>query len=393
MRVSRRAEQIAPSATLAVGSRAAEMRRGGVDVVSFGQGEPDFDTPEPVRNRAKQALDEGWTRYAQPSVGLPAAREAACEKLRRHGGLRYQPDQVLMTCGAKEAVYLALAAIINPGDEVLLPVPYWVSFPEQIALCGGVTVRIGGDESNDFKIRPAELAAAIMPATRALIFNSPSNPGGFTYSRDEVAALAAVLRDRDVLVIADEIYDRLTYGGAEFASFAAAGPEWPQRTLIVNATSKSHAMTGWRVGYVAGPKPWVDAMARIQSHTTSGPCTFNQLAVARALTEADDAVEPMRAEFERRARHLHARLTRLRDVTCVRPTGAFYCFPNVSRTYARLGVSDSVTFAERVLTDAHVALVPGAAFGSDAHVRLSFACAVDVIDKGLDRLERLLGRA
>lgn len=392
MQIAQRVQQITPSATLAVSAKAAAMRREGIDVVSYGAGEPDFDTPDAIKQVAKQAIDAGKTKYAQPATGIPEARAAVCEKFRRDNSLSYAPEQVLITCGGKEATGLMLAATVNPGDEVLLPAPYWVSFPEQIRLCGATPVLLRGDERNEFKLTPAQLAAALTPRTRALIFNSPSNPGGFTYTRDEMRGLAAAMSGRDLLVLADEMYDRLTYDGPA-ASFAGLSDEWYAKTVTVNAASKSYAMTGWRLGYAAGPEPVIRAMAALQSHTTTGPCTFNQVALAHALRNDQSCVEQMRSEFQRRALHMHERIGRLRDVRCVRPTGAFYCFPNVSRCYARLGVGGSVAFAEKVLTEAHVALVPGAAFGCDENVRLSFACSMAEIDKGLDRLERLLGRA
>ncbi len=393
MQISDRAQALASSATMAVSAKAAEMRRNGIDVVSYGAGEPDFDTPEHVKLAGKKALDEGRTKYAQPSSGLVEAKQAVCQKFRRDNHLEYAPSQVLLTCGGKEAIYLALAAVVNPGDEVLLPVPYWVSFPEQIKLCGGKPVFLRGDESRSFKLRPDQITSALTPRTKMLIFNSPSNPGGFTYSLDETKAIAVALSGRDIVIIADEMYDRLVYNGTVAPSFAGLSPECYAKTITINAASKSYAMTGWRIGYAAGPQPLIDAMAKLQTHLTSGPCTFNQVAAAHALTADQSCVETMRKEFERRGRRMYERLTHLRDVTCIEPTGAFYCFPNVSKTYTRLGVRGSVEFAAKVLTDAHVALVPGEAFGSDDHVRLSFACSLAEVDRGLDRLEKLLGRA
>ncbi len=391
MQLSSRVTALAESATIAVSSRAARMKREGVDVVAFGAGEPDFDTPDPITSVAKSALDAGKTKYA-PAYGLPEAREAVCVKLKRDNNLTYTPDQTIITCGGKEAIYLALAALVNPGDEVILPVPYWVSFPEMIRLCGGV-VREIRPASRDFKIQPGELRAALSPRTRAFIFNSPSNPGGFTYTPDETRALADVLRDNSAVIIADEIYDQLAFGGFRPLSMASIDADMYARTITCNAASKSYAMTGWRVGYAAGPRPAIDAMSRLQSHTTSGPCTFNQLAMAAALAGDQATVAPMRNEFAQRGAHMHARLCKLRNVQCAAPTGAFYCFPRVCDTYARLQVGDSVAFADIALDRAHVAVVPGSAFGSDDHVRLSFATSMEQIDKGIDRLASLLGTA
>ncbi len=393
MQLSERVSALTSSATMAVSSKAAEMRRNGVDVVSYGSGEPDFDTPVHVKAAAREAIEAGRTKYAQPSSGVLEAKQAVCQKLKRDNGLEYAPSQVLMTCGGKEAIFLALAALVNPGDEVLLPIPYWVSFPEQIKLCGATAVFVRGDEAKGFKVSPQQIAAAVSSRTRALIFNSPSNPGGFTYTRGEVLEIAAALAGKDIVVISDEMYDRLVFDGTTAFSFAACSPEWYDKTLTINAASKSYAMTGWRIGYAAGPQPLIDAMAKLQTHTTSGPCTFNEVATGHALTADQSCVEEMRIEFERRGRRMYERLTAMRGVTCVRPTGAFYCFPNVSQAYARLSVRGSVDFANKVLADAHVALVPGLAFGSDDHVRLSFACSMTDIDRGMDRLEKLLGRA
>ena len=389
MRLSSRVTALRESATLAVSSRAARMKREGIDVVAFGAGEPDFDTPEPIKLAAKAALDQGRTKYAPP-YGLPETREAVCQKLLRDNGLRYSPEQTIITCGGKEAIYLAIASLVDAGDEVILPVPYWVSFPEMVRLCGGVVreVRPRGD---DFKMQPDELRAALSPRTRLFVFNSPSNPGGFHYTPDETRALAAVFRGTDVTILADEMYDQLVFSGPPMLSVAAIDDDLYQRTLTCNAASKTYAMTGWRVGYAAGPRALIDAMSRLQSHTTSGPCTFNQVAAAAALRGDQAGVVPMREAFARRGLHMHARLSRLRGVQCVAPTGAFYCFPRVRDAYAPLGVRNSVEFSEAMLERAHVALVPGVAFGSDDHVRLSFATSLEQIDKGLDRLENLLG--
>ncbi len=393
MQLSDRVSQINESATLAVTARAAEMRKAGIDVLGFGAGEPDFDTPLHIREAAKRAIDAGHTRYAKPAHGIPEARAAVCEKFRRDNGLNYSPDQVIVSVGAKEALFLAFASLVNPGDEVILPAPYWVSFPEQVRFCGGVVVQVAGDQSQGLRIRPDQLAGALTSRTKIVLFNSPSNPGGFAYSPAETRALAEVLSGQDILVFSDEMYDCLRFGDRrEHLSFAAISDEWYAKTITFNAASKTHAMTGWRVGYAAGPRPIIQAMARIQSHTTSGTATFIHHALVEALIGDQSHVERMRQEFERRGKLMHARLSAMRGVTCVPPDGAFYCFPNVSGTFAKLGVSNSGEFCKKVLEETHVALVPGDAFGMDTHVRLSFATDPATIDKGLDRLEKLLGR-
>ncbi len=391
MNLSKRVQSIDESATLAVAARSAELRRAGIDVVGFGAGEPDFDTPPHIKAAAKKAIDAGHTHYAKPTSGIPEARAAVCQKFARDNGLKYEPDQVIVTVGGKEALFLAFAALIDPGDEVLLPVPYWVSFSEQIRFCGGGVVPVIGEETDGLKVRPDRILAALTPRTKVLVFNSPSNPGGFSYSPDEVRAIAKALAGRDIVVFSDEMYDQLRFGdGGENLSFAAAGAEWFEKTITFNAASKSHAMTGWRVGYAAGPRQMIKAMAKIQSHTTSGTATFIHHALVEALTGDQSHVAAMRGEFEKRGRFMHERLSRIPGVSCVKPTGAFYCFPNVSATYGPLGVAGSAEFCTLILNETHVGLVPGGAFGMDTHVRLSYAADLATIEEGLRRLDTFL---
>jgi len=392
MKLSRRIQQLEESATLAVSAKAAAMQKQGIDVVSFGAGEPDFGTPQHIKDACTAAMAAGHTGYAKPASGILAAKEAACSKLKRENGLEYKPSQVLITVGGKEALFLATMCLLEEGDEAILPVPYWVSYPEQIKLAGARVVPVVGDEAHSYKLTAEQIAKAITPRTRVLIFNSPSNPGGFTYTPEEVKAVADVVAGHDLIVFSDEMYDRLIYGDQRFTSFAAARPGLYEKTLTFNAGSKTYSMTGWRVGYVAGPQDIINNMAKLQSQTTSGTATFNQHALAAALNGDQKPVEAMRREFERRAEYMHQRLGALKGVTCVRPTGAFYAFPNVSGAYAALGVKGSLAFSAKVLEEAHVALVPGEAFGMDANVRLSFATSMDNIRKGLDRLEKLLGK-
>lgn len=391
MKLSQRSEQLVESATLAVAAKAAEMQKQGIDVVGFGAGEPDFPTPEYIRNACKSALDAGHTGYAKPASGVLPAKEAICSKLKRENGLDYKPGQVLITVGGKEALFLASMALLDPGDEVVLPAPYWVSYPEQVKLCQAKCVIVAGKESNSFKLTAQEIANAITPRTKVLIFNSPSNPGGFTYTPDEVRAIAKVVEDKNIVVFSDEMYDRLIYGNQRYLSFAACSPQAYAQTLTFNAGSKTYAMTGWRVGYVAGPDAMIKAMAKIQSQTTSGTATFNQHALAAALNGSQDSVEAMRKEFERRAEYMWQRLNKIKGISCVQPTGAFYAFPNIAEAAALLGVKGSLAFSAALLEKAHVAVVPGEAFGCDDNVRLSFATSMEQIRKGVDRLEKLLG--
>ncbi len=390
MELSKRVQALAESATLAVSARAKQLKAEGVDVVSFGAGEPDFDTPAHIRQACKDALDAGHTRYAAPVAGVNPLREAICGKFKRENHLAYTPEQVVVTVGGKHGLYLAFQALLNDGDEVILPVPYWVSYPEQIKLCGGKVVEVYPSEDRDYKLTADELAAAITDRTKILVFNSPSNPGGFTYTADEQKALADVLADRDIIVFSDEMYDQLIYTDEPFVSFAAAHPGMYEKTLTFNAISKTFAATGWRCGYIAGPAAIIKGINKLQSQETSGTATFIQHAAAAALNGDQGCVGEMRTEFKRRAAHMHKRLNDLPGVRCLQPTGAFYAFPNVSATYKKLGVKGSVEFSTKMLDQAHVALVPGIAFGSDENVRLSFASSMEQIDKGIDRLAEAL---
>jgi aspartate aminotransferase len=393
MRLAQRVLQLEESATLAVSAKAARMQAEGVDIISFGAGEPDFPTPAHVARAGIQAIEAGKTKYSKPASGHPAARRAVCEKFARENQLSYQPDQVVLTVGGKEAVFLAVMAVVNPGDEVVIPAPYWVSYPEIVKLAGGVPVFVSGPEERDYKLSAPLLRGVLSPKTKMVIVNSPSNPSGVTYSPTEMRELASVLEDRELVVLSDEIYDQLLYDGQRTISYAAINERAYAQTITAHALSKTYSMTGWRIGYAAGPKDVVSAMAKLQSQSTSGTVTFIQEALIAALTSDQKDVERMRGEFERRARHMRERLCAMPGIRCPRPTGAFYCFPNVSETYKRLEVSGSVDFADRLLAEARVAVVPGIGFGMDAHVRLSFACDQRHMDEGLDRIRAFLTRS
>lgn len=384
---------MAESATLAVSAKAARLKAQGIDVVSFGAGEPDFDTPSHIRQAAVDALYHGQTKYPNPASGLAQTRRAICDRLAKDHGLSYAPEQIIVTSGGKDAAYLAIHALIEPGDEVVIPAPYWVSYPEMVQLAGGKPVYIHGPEEKDYKLTAALLESVVTPRTRMVILNSPSNPSGVTYHPEEIRGLSRVLDSRELCVLSDEIYDRLLFGAQKTLSYAAVGPAAYAQTLTVNSASKTYAMTGWRLGYAAGPIDLIKAMAKLQSQSTSGAATFSQIAYASALSGPDEVVEVMRVEFERRGKYMWERLTSIPGVRCPRPTGSFYCFPNVSQRYAGLGVKGSLEFASRLLDEAAVAVVPGLAFGMDAHVRLSFATNMRQIAKGLDRLESWLSKA
>ena len=393
MKVSKRARAVPPSATIAVTSRAKELKAQGVDVVSFGAGEPDFDTPDYIKDAAIKALKAGRTKYTA-TPGIIELRTAIADKLQRENGLEYTPDQIIANIGAKHSVYEAMQAVLDPGDEVILPTPYWVTYPEAIKLAGAMPKIVQTDRANGYKITPQQLKEAVTEKTVMLLVNSPNNPGGFTYTPEELTDLAKVLEGTQVYVLSDEIYEKLIYGETKFISFASLSDDAYSRTLTVNGFSKAFAMTGWRLGYTAGPLEVIKAMARLQSHMTQNPVTFAQDAAIAALKGDGGVVEKMRTEFERRAKYMAQRLNTIEGVVCAEPTGAFYCFPDVSSHYGRTindtEINGSMDFAKALLEQANVALVPGLPFGCDGNVRLSFACSLEQITKGLDRIKKWL---
>ncbi len=395
MKISKRAQSVPASATFAVSSRAKQLKAQGVDVVNFGAGEPDFDTPDYIKAAAIEALKAGKTKYTA-AVGIIELRETIAAKLEKENSLKYNPDQIIVNIGGKHSVYEAMQAVLDPGDEVILATPYWVTYPETIKLAGARAKIIRTDRDNSYKISPQQLKEAITDKTAMLIINSPNNPGGFTYTPDELAALAKVLEGTNVCVLSDEMYEKLIYGDTKFVSFASLSEDAYSRTLTLNGVSKAFSMTGWRLGYTAGPLDVIKAMGRLQSHMTSNPVTFAQYAMIAALSNPDDSVEKMRIEFERRGKYMVQRLNSIEGVQCGEPTGAFYCFPQVCRHYGRSingeKIDGSCDFAKTLLEQAKVALVPGAPFGCDENVRLSFACSLEQITKGLDRIEKWLNQ-
>ena len=396
MKISKRAQEVPASATIAVTSRAQELKAQGVDVVGFGAGAPDFDTPDYIKQAAIEALKAGQTKYTA-AAGIIQLRSAIVDKLQKENGLKYDPDQVIVNIGGKHSVYEAMQAILDPGDEVILPTPYWVTYPETIKLAGARAKVVQTDKSTGYKITLAQLQEAITEKTAMVVINSPNNPGGFTYTPDELKAIAKVLKGTNVYVLSDEIYEKLIYGKTEFVSFASLSEDAYNRTLTLNGFSKAFSMTGWRLGYTAGPLNVIKAMGRLQSHMTSNPVTFGQYAAIAALgPPADEAIEKMRLEFERRGKYMAERLNSIEGVECPEPTGAFYCFPDVSSHYGRningAEIAGSMDFAKALLEQANVALVPGLPFGCDNNVRLSFACSLEQITKGLDRLQEWLSQ-
>jgi aspartate aminotransferase len=372
------------SLTLAVTMRAKALAAAGEKVCSFGAGEPDFDTPEPIKSAAAAALARGETKYT-PTAGLPALCAAIADKLRKENGLSYSPDQILVSNGAKHSLFNICMVLCRPGDEVIIPAPYWLSYPEMVRIAGGRPVIVPTREEDGFKLTPEALESAITPRSKALIINSPSNPTGLVYTPAELEALAGRAVRRGLYVISDEIYEKLVYDGAAHASVGSFSKEVFDRTITVNGFSKAYAMTGWRLGYVAGPKAIVDAASVLQDHSTSGPNTFAQHGAIAALRGPQDTVARMVRAFAERRAFMYERLTSIRGIRCVKPMGAFYMLPNISSFGLR-----SAVFAERLLESQKVALVPGVAFGADETVRLSYACSIENIREGLERLERFV---
>jgi len=382
--LSQRALAIAPSLTFAIDSRAKELTAQGVAVCNFGVGEPDFDTPRHIREAAKAALDRGLTKYTPPP-GLPRLRELVAQKLARENALAYSPAQVMITVGGKQGLFNVLMALINPGDEALIPIPYWVTYPEIVKMAHGAPVFLPTTEATGFKITPEQLSAAITPRTRLLILNSPSNPTGAVYTRQELSALAEVLVEHRLAVIADEIYEKLVYDGVEHVSIGSLGEEIFNLTVTCNGFSKAYAATGWRLGYVAGPQALIKAATNIQSHVTSCVNSFAQYGAIAALEGPQDEIETMRQAFERRRDVLLARLREIPGLQVAQPDGAFYIFPGIAAT----GL-DSMTFCQRLLEQEYVALVPGIGFGADANVRISYATDIETIEKGVNGLSRFM---
>ena len=370
---------IAPSATLAITSKAAELKAQGIKVCAFAAGEPDFNTPDCIKNACEAALDEHKTRYVA-AAGLPELRTALCEKLQAENGISYEPSQVLIANGGKHALAQVFQTLINPGDEVIIPAPFWLSYPEMVRVAGGVPVFVKTSVEDGFLMSPEQLEAAITPKTVAVVMNSPSNPTGMMYTPEQLRAIGEVAIKHDIWVVSDEIYEKMVYGGVEQASMAAFGPEFYDHTITVNGFSKTFAMTGWRLGYAAGPKPFMKALFALQSHLASAPNTFAQWGAIAALKEAGPDVATMVKAFAERRERIYALMSAIPGVKCPKPEGAFYVFPDISS----FGMT-SLEFAQRLLEEHHVAVVPGVAFGDDTCVRLSYACSMGNIEEGMRR--------
>jgi aspartate aminotransferase len=381
MEISERAAQLTPSLTLSIDSKAKAMKAEGLDVCGFGAGEPDFDTPEHIKAAAVAALEAGFTKYT-PSSGLPELRQAIADKLQTDNGLTYKPSQVVVSSGAKHSCYNAILATCQDGDEVVIPAPYWVSYPDMVRLAGAEPVMVPTTERNAWKMRAEDFEKAMTPRTKMLILNSPNNPSGAVYTRDELAAIVEVAAAEDIYILSDEIYEKLVYDDLQHVSVASISKEAYDLTITVNGFSKAYAMTGWRLGYLAAPEAIAKAVDSIQSHSTSHPVSFVQRAAITALKGDQQPLADMRDEFSMRRNYMYERITKIPNITAVKPEGAFYILVNISQ----LGLS-SQNFADRLLSKANVAVIPGAAFGDDRTVRLSYATSIDVIKKGMDRFQ------
>lgn len=391
--LSRIALAIEPSATMAIDTMFKQMKADGLDVIGFGAGEPDFPTPDYIKEVGIQAIQNNDTKYT-PSVGTVALRKAICQRLKEDCGVEYAPAEVAVSNGAKPCVYVALRALVNPGDEVILPAPYWVSYIELIRMVGGVPVVVEATEAEHFKITPEKLSAAITPKTKCMILNNPSNPTGMMYSRKELEEIAKVCVEKDIYVISDEIYYRLAYDSEEFVSFAALGEDVKARTLLVNGVSKSYAMTGWRIGYVAAPAAISKVIGNYLGHCTGSPSSISQAAAAEALSASQETVEKMREAFEERRNYMVERMNQIEGVSCIKPEGAFYVMMNISKIFGKelFGhvIKDADDFGNMFLKYGKVAVVPGTSFGAPEFIRWSYATSMENIKAGLDRLECFL---
>lgn len=391
MNLSDRVRRVRPSPTLAVTAKAAELKAQGRDIISLGAGEPDFDTPAHIRQAGIGAIEAGFTRYTAVEGILPL-RQAIANRLKNDQGLEFSPHQIIVSTGGKQSIYNLFQAVLNPGDEVIIPAPYWVSYPDMVLLAGGEPVIVLAGQSQGFKLSPEQLAAAITEKTRIVVLNSPSNPTGVAYTRQDWAAMAAVLRAHpNILIATDDMYEKILWSEEPFSNIAMAAPDLLPRTVVLNGVSKAYAMTGWRIGYAAGPKPLIDAMNMIQSQSTSGACSIAQVAAQAAIEGDQSEIRRMVNSFKTRHDFVVNRLNSIRDVSCLPSQGAFYSFPQVQAVIDRLGLADDVALSAHLLEAAGVAVVPGTAFGAPGHIRLSYATSQSALEEALNRMARVMG--
>ncbi len=395
MTVSDKANKIGESPTLKVTAKAKAMKAAGIDVIDLSVGEPDFPTPENIKEAGKKAIDENFTKYTQ-SDGITQIKEDVIKRFKEDLGIEYDKNEIIVSSGAKSALYHLIQALINEGDEVIVPSPYWVTYPHAISLANGRAVIIPTKEENEFLMTPDQLKSFITPSTKALILNNPSNPTGAAYKKHDLEALADIILEENIFVIADEIYEKLVYDDFQFVSFASLGEDIKDKTIIVNGVSKAYSMTGWRIGYAAGPAEIIQAMAKIQGHTTSNPCSIAQKASLEALQGPQFEVSRMVSEFQRRRNYVLMRLQSIPQISCFKSQGAFYLFPNISgyfeKEFNNSQIRNSYGLAYYLLKEARVAIVPGDAFGANDYIRISYATSMENLEKGIDRIAEALGR-
>jgi aspartate aminotransferase len=389
MNLAKRVSTLTPSTTLAITAKAKELKAQGFDVIGLGAGEPDFNTPRHIIDEAVKAMNEGYTKYT-PSGGLVSLKEAIIEKFKRDQQIEYKPSEIIVCTGAKHALYTLFQVILDEGDEVIIPTPYWVSYPEQVKLAGGKPVFVEGDEANHFKITPEQLKKAITAKTKAVIINSPSNPTGVLYSEEELLALGQVCLEHDILIVSDEIYEKLIYDGHKHVSIAQLSKELKESTIIINGVSKSHSMTGWRIGYAAGNETIIKAMTNLASHSTSNPTSIAQYAAIAAYNGPEEPVEEMRKAFEERLNIIYEKLIQIPGFHCVKPQGAFYLFPNVKEAAEMTGYKEVDDFVKALLEEEKVAIVPGSGFGAPNNVRLSYATSLELLEEAIKRIRRFV---
>ena len=392
--ISKRVRAIKPSPTLVIDAKAKQLKQQGENIINFGPGEPDFDTPDHIKDAAIKAINEGYTKYL-PVGGTPELKKAICDKLKRDNGLDYLPQEIIVSCGAKHSIYNLFQTIIDEGDEIIIPAPFWVSYTDMVVLAGGKPVIINAQDKTGFKITSKQVEDAISKNTKAIIINSPSNPTGAAYSAQELSEIAQVCLKHNLLIIADDIYEKLVYDNFKFTSVASISKEAKDATIVINGVSKAYAMTGWRIGYAAGRKEIIDGMAKVQSQSTSNPTSISIKAAAQALNGSQEPVETMRKEFEKRRNFIVERLNKIEGLKCLKPQGAFYVFPNVESilgaSFKGVKIERDVQLADFLLDEAKVATVPGSAFGADGYIRLSYAASLENIKEGTDRIEKALG--
>ncbi|WP_342400386.1 pyridoxal phosphate-dependent aminotransferase [Weizmannia sp. FSL W8-0676] len=389
MKLASRVSALTPSSTLAITAKAKAMKAQGIDVIGLGAGEPDFNTPREIIEAAYQSMLDGQTKYT-PAGGMASLKEAVIEKFQKDQGLGFKANEIIITNGAKHALYTLFQVLLDQGDEVIIPSPYWVSYPEQVKLAEGVPVFVEGKEENQYKITPEQLEKAVSPRTKAFVLNSPGNPTGMMYTREELEKLGEVCLKHDILIVSDEIYEKLVYGGNRHVSIATISPELKAQTVIINGVSKSHSMTGWRIGYAAGNREIIKAMTNLASHSTSNPATPSQFAALAAYSGDQRAVEEMRQAFEARLNAVFNRLVEIDGITCIKPQGAFYLFPNVKEAAKLTGFQSVDAFVEALLEEARVAVVPGSGFGAENNIRLSYATSLENLEEALKRIKQFV---